>query len=219
MTKKELKELIKEVISEETQSVDPEEILGKILELTISDTSDPLLILMKIRALAKNYFDKVGYKVNEAGGYKEAISEMPSIQGDKIESLFKTGDVVKFLTNPRTEHDDGEGHPNPKFAIGKIIDNYVSDFDIKELKPNPGKMHYAVTSYSVIPKVNEAGGYEDGIKDAKDRMKYVALRKMEKDHLAKSKITKDIKKQHHLDMADKYLQQALDIAKKHNVVD
>jgi|TARA_B110000503_G_scaffold74161_1_gene114579 hypothetical protein len=129
MTKKELKELIKEVISEETQSVDPEEILGKILELTISDTSDPLLILMKIRALAKNYFDKVGYKVNEAGGY------------------------------------------------------------------------------------------EDGIKDAKDRMKYVALRKMEKDHLAKSKITKDIKKQHHLDMADKYLQQALDIAKKHNVVD
>ena len=90
---------------------------------------------------------------------------------------------------------------------------------IKELKPNPGKMHYAVTSYSIIPKVNEAGGYEDGIKDAKDRMKYVALRKMEKDHLAKSKITKDIKKQHHLDMADKYLQQALDIAKKHNVVD
>ena len=123
------------------------------------------------------------------------------------------------MTNPRTEHDDGEGHPNPKFAIGKIIDNYVSDFDIKELKPNPGKMHYAVTSYSIIPKVNEAGGYEDGIKDAKDRMKYVALRKMEKDHLAKSKITKDIKKQHHLDMADKYLQQALDIAKKHNVVD
>ena len=148
---------------------------------------------------------------------KEVINE--TTEAAKIESLFKTGDVVKFLTNPRTEHDDGEGHPNPKFAIGKIIDNYVSDFDIKELKPNPGKMHYAVTSYSIIPKVNEAGGYEDGIKDAKDRMKYVALRKMEKDHLAKSKITKDIKKQHHLDMADKYLQQALDIAKKHNVVD
>ena len=38
MTKKELKELIKEVINEETQSVDPEEILGEILELTTSDT-------------------------------------------------------------------------------------------------------------------------------------------------------------------------------------
>ena len=68
----------------------------------------------------------------------------------------------------------------------------------------------------IAETIDEAGGYEDGIKDAKDRMKYVALRKMEKDHLAKSKITKDIKKQHHLDMADKYLQQALDIAKKHN---
>ena len=73
MTKKELKELIKEVISEETQSVDPEEILGKILELTISDTSDPLLILMKIRALAKNYFDKVGYKVNETVGLMKCV--------------------------------------------------------------------------------------------------------------------------------------------------
>ena len=72
---------------------------------------------------------------------------------------------------------------------------------------------------SFYESVNEAGGYEDGIKDAKDRMKYVALRKMEKDHLAKSKITKDIKKQHHLDMADKYLDQALAIAKKHGVVD
>lgn len=71
----------------------------------------------------------------------------------------------------------------------------------------------------IAETIDEAGGYEDGIKDVKDRMKYVALRKMEKDHLAKSKITKDIKKQHHLDMADKYLQQALDIAKKHNVVD
>jgi len=67
--------------------------------------------------------------------------------------------------------------------------------------------------------ISEAGGYEDGIKDAKDRMKYVALRKMERDHLAKSKITKDTKKQHHLDMADKYLDQALAIAKKHGVVD
>ena len=72
---------------------------------------------------------------------------------------------------------------------------------------------------SFYESVNEAGGYEDGIKDAKDRMKYVALRKMEKDHLAKSKITKDIKKQHHLDMADKYLDQAMAIAKKHGVVD
>lgn len=67
--------------------------------------------------------------------------------------------------------------------------------------------------------MNEVGGYEDGIKDAKDRMKYVALRKMEKDHLTKSKLSKDIKKQHHLNMADKYLKQALDIAKKHGVID
>lgn len=67
--------------------------------------------------------------------------------------------------------------------------------------------------------VNEAGGYEDGIKDAKDRQKYVALRKMEKDHLAKSKITKDTKKQHHLNMANDYLDQAMAIARKHGVVD
>ena len=38
----------------------------------------------------------------------------------------------------------------------------------------------------IAETIDEAGGYEDGIKDVKDRMKYVALRKMEKDHLAKS---------------------------------
>ena len=100
MTKNELKELIKEVINEETQSVDPEEILGEILELTTSDTSDPLLILMKIRALAKNYFDKVGYKVNEGyatdSGKKAAKERIVKLKAeyDRINKLKDSSDYL-----------------------------------------------------------------------------------------------------------------------------
>jgi hypothetical protein len=66
--------------------------------------------------------------------------------------------------------------------------------------------------------VKESGGYEDKITNALDRQKYVALRKMEKAHLLKSKMTKDTKQQHHLDMANDYLNKALDIARKYGAV-
>ena len=62
--------------------------------------------------------------------------------------------------------------------------------------------------------------YEDGIKDAKDRIAYVALRKQEKDYIHKSKISKDpIKKKHYMDMSKQVLDKAIDILKKHKVVD
>ena len=66
--------------------------------------------------------------------------------------------------------------------------------------------------------VKESGGYEDQITNAMDRQKYVALRKMEKAHLLKSKMTKDTKRQNHLDMANQYLDQAMDIARKYGAV-
>ncbi len=49
-------------------------------------------------------------------------------------------------------------------------------------------------------------GYEDGIKDAKDRMAYLALRKQEKDYISKSKQSSSpIKKQHYMDMSKQVL--------------
>jgi hypothetical protein len=66
--------------------------------------------------------------------------------------------------------------------------------------------------------VNE--NYEDSIKDAKDRMAYLALRKQEKDYISKSKQSSSpIKKQHYMDMSKQVLDKALDILKKHKVVD
>jgi hypothetical protein len=66
--------------------------------------------------------------------------------------------------------------------------------------------------------VNE--NYEDSIKDAKDRMAYLALRKQEKDYISKSKQSSSpIKKKHYMDMSKQVLDKALDILKKHKVVD
>lgn len=118
---------------------------------------------------------------------------------------------------------------NPPSFYESVNEGRMKDIalDLKELGEEEFKNKYGKTKKEILKllkskheyTIKEAGGYEDGIKDAKDRMKYVALRKMEKDHLAKSKITKDTKKQHHLDMANDYLDQAMAIAKKHGVVD
>ena len=86
MTKKELKELIKEVISEETQSVDPEEILGNILELTISDTSDPLLILID-----KNYTE-IEHKIRLKGLYPTQDEQYNAYE--ETSDLFSVSDIT-----------------------------------------------------------------------------------------------------------------------------
>jgi hypothetical protein len=82
----------------------------------------------------------------------------------------------------------------------------------------------------VSDKVSDALGemsvnenYEDNIKDTKDRMAYLALRKQEKDYISKSKQSSSaIKKQHYMDMSKQVLDKALDILnkdKKDKVVD
>ena len=71
----------------------------------------------------------------------------------------------------------------------------------------------------VISEMSVNENYEDGIKDAKDRMAYLALRKQEKDYISKSKKSSStIKKQHYMDMSKQVLDKALDILKKHKVV-
>jgi hypothetical protein len=66
--------------------------------------------------------------------------------------------------------------------------------------------------------VNE--NYEDGIKDVKDRMSYLALRKQEKDYISKSKQSSSpIKKQHYMGMSKQVLDKALAILKNHKVID
>jgi hypothetical protein len=136
MTKSELKQLIKEVISDSLKnesllkySTNPKEVLANIIEIAEDDNMDDFNKVINMRALAKGYFDKVGYKVT-----------------------------------------------------------------------------------------NE--NYEDRIKDAKDRLAYLALRKQEKDYISKSKQSSSpIKKQHYMDMSKQVLDKALDILKKHKVVD
>ena len=72
----------------------------------------------------------------------------------------------------------------------------------------------------VISEMSVNENYEDSIKDAKDRMSYLALRKQEKDYINKSKQSSSpIKKQHYMDMSKQVLDKALDILKKHKVVD
>lgn len=141
---------------------------------------------------------------------KELIKEVISEVSDYDKMTPQQKRQYSILRDLGWEYDYSEGG---KVYMNRMDRGSDSSSKLATMVIEPDGEHYREKS------MNEAGGYEDGIKDAKDRMKYVALRKMEKDHLAKSKITKDIKKQHHLDMADKYLQQALDIAKKHNVVD
>jgi hypothetical protein len=71
----------------------------------------------------------------------------------------------------------------------------------------------------VISEMSVNENYEDSIKDAKDRMAYLALRKQEKDYISKSKQSSSpIKKQHYLDMSKQVLDKALAILKKHKVV-
>ena len=78
---------------------------------------------------------------------KEVIIES-KLNQFKIEHEFKEGDIVQFLTNPRDQEDDGEVHPNPSWAIGKIVDVYDYDCDIMQLKPVK-KMHNAVMKSSI----------------------------------------------------------------------
>ena len=71
----------------------------------------------------------------------------------------------------------------------------------------------------VISEMSVNENYEDSIKDTKDRMAYLALRKQEKDYISKSKQSSSpIKKQHYMDMSKQVLDKALDILKKHKVV-
>ncbi len=71
----------------------------------------------------------------------------------------------------------------------------------------------------VISEMSVNENYEDSIKDTKDRMSYLALRKQEKDYISKSKQSSSpIKKQHYMDMSKQVLDKALDILKKHKVV-
>lgn len=71
----------------------------------------------------------------------------------------------------------------------------------------------------VISEMSVNENYEDSIKDTKDRMAYLALRKQEKDYISKSKQSSSpIKKQHYLDMSKQVLDKAHDILKKHKVV-
>ena len=72
----------------------------------------------------------------------------------------------------------------------------------------------------VINETLTVENYKDGIKDAKDRMAYLALRKQEKDYISKSKQSSSpIKKQHYLDMSKQVLDKALAILKNHKVID
>ena len=72
----------------------------------------------------------------------------------------------------------------------------------------------------VISEMSVNENYEDGIKDVKDRMSYLALRKQEKDYISKSKQSSSpIKKQHYMDMSKQVLDKALAILKNHKVID
>jgi len=72
----------------------------------------------------------------------------------------------------------------------------------------------------VINETLTVENYEDGIKDVKDRLSYLALRKQEKDYISKSKQSSSpIKKQHYLDMSKQVLDKALAILKNHKVID
>ena len=72
----------------------------------------------------------------------------------------------------------------------------------------------------VINEMSVNENYEDGIKDVKDRMSYLALRKQEKDYISKSKQSSSpIKKQHYMDMSKQVLDKALAILKNHKVID
>jgi hypothetical protein len=72
----------------------------------------------------------------------------------------------------------------------------------------------------VINETLTVENYEDGIKDVKDRMSYLALRKQEKDYISKSKQSSSlIKKQHYMRMSKQVLDKALAILKNHKVID
>ena len=96
----------------------------------------------------------------------------------------------------------------------------TSDESIKKIlkKLTPSQLKELVREKIVVSdKVSDALGemsvnenYEDHIKDTKDRMAYLALRKQEKDYISKSKQSSSpIKKQHYMDMSKQVLDKAL----------
>jgi len=63
----------------------------------------------------------------------------------------------------------------------------------------------------VISEMSVNENYEDGIKDVKDRMSYLALRKQEKDYISKSKQSSSlIKKKHYLYMSKQKYKSVMD---------
>ena len=160
-------------------------------------------------------------------------NELRDLIKECIVEAANTSELEKLGFEPVKESPIVRGliRPDPKSplegAVVKKVENhghYHADMIVltKNNKEIKGRFefdpHNPPSFYESIKSVNEEGGYEDQITNAMDRQKYVALRKMEKAHLLKSKMTKDTKRQNHLDMANQYLDQAMDIARKYGAV-
>jgi hypothetical protein len=219
MTKSELKQLIKEVISDSLKnesllkySTNPKEVLANIIEIAEDDNMDDFNKVINMRALAKGYFDKVGYKVT-----KEAVNDFPVDMERALKQAKKKGDHEQSAYYTQALKGGGSAYAGwDKFKGSWAYEQWLKKPETQELIK---AIKYDYDRFSYM-REDVSENYEDGIKDAKDRMAYLALRKQEKDYISKSKQSSSpIKKKHYMDMSKQVLDKALDILKKHKVVD
>ena len=100
---------------------------------------------------------------------KELIKEVISEVSDYDKMTPQQKRQYSILRDLGWEYDYSEGG---KVYMNRMDRGSDSSSKLATMVIEPDGEHYREKS------MNEAGGYEDGIKDAKDRMKYVALRKM-----------------------------------------
>jgi hypothetical protein len=131
---------------------------------------------------------------------KEVISETNVDKSALHKELLKIKERIKYIRS-YTNYGDT-----------------LSGSHLRDIKEINALQDRAKEILKQLKSVNE--NYEDGIKDTKDRMAYLALRKQEKDYIQKSKQSSSpIKKQHYLDMSKQTLDKALAILRKHKVID
>jgi hypothetical protein len=210
MTKQDLKKLIKEVIQESMNVAS--------IDLRAYDVY-----------IFNNYYDGkyADYSAKRYIVLASSPEEAKQVVLNNADAILKSF-LTKKLTSGRNILSPKHALPITTNQIGKIDDSSKKSRAttygyVRVFSPNGPVM--VKLKDGVVEDIKPLGGavsenYEDGIKDAKERMAYLSLRKQEKDYINKSKRSSSpIKKQHYLDMSKQILDKALDILKKHKVID
>ena len=171
----------------------------------------------ELKQLIKEVINEVIKEANTNENWKDNLKV-----GTAVGLMAAAGPIASKLAPDVTV--DGKVYRMTGYVPDNVKAQKVKTDDGKEVyiwqEPATGRHSHGQTNNLYVPVKPTNENYEDGIKDVKDRMAYLALRKQEKDYISKSKQSSSpIKKQHYMDMSKQVLDKALAILKKHKVID